>query len=58
MSSGQLMYEAEETIFACSGRFSIIVQPNARLVQRLETAFTVFGFLSANSAVNAQTFSG
>ena len=40
------------------GRFSIVVQTLARGCSALSTALTVFGFFSANSSVNAQTFSG
>ncbi len=58
ISVGQLMYVVRETISACSGRFSIRSSHTLASCSALSTAFTVFGFLSANSAVKAQTFSG
>ena len=41
-----------------SGRFSSLSAQTLASCSAFSTALTVFGFLSANSAVKAQTFSG
>jgi hypothetical protein len=49
---------ARETISACSGRFLRSSSQRLASLRAFNTALTVLGFLSANSAVKAQTFSG